>query len=177
MNDDGAKFDCRYCRLEWLKNNDKLQNSDELIKYKYVCVKNNSITPALNLNGKFICKFSDWNNGKKYLANVYKYNEKTKPEYVCVHPKLLDLSTDFMTDCIENHQSIMFEIKEQESEKETNIITNDNQNKIVKSGKPTIKIIKAESVLDKLKKNKKLYYILIGSVVIGVISLILTFFL
>ena len=96
MDDKGGKFDCRYCRLEWLKNNDKLQNNNELIKYKYVCVKNNSVIPALNIKDKYVCKFSDWNNGKQYLANVYKYNEKTKPEYVCLHPKLLDLSTDYI---------------------------------------------------------------------------------
>ena len=175
MNDDGAKFDCRYCRLEWLKNNDKLQNNNELIKYKYDCVKNNSVIPALNIKDKYVCKFSDWNNGKQYLANVYKYNEKTKPEYVCLHPKLLDLSTDYITDCIENISNYVRNERTR-TRKRTNIQTSDSDNKTDKTNKPSVKIIKAESVLEKLK-NKKLYYILIGSIVIGVISFILTFFL
>ena len=162
----------------WLKNNDKLKNLDEIRKYKYVCIKNNSDTPAIKINGRYRCKFSDWNNGKMYLANVYKNYEKAKSQYVCIHPKLLELSSDYLVDCpIENQSSLTFEIKDQEPENEINIISNEKkEKKILKVNQPIIKVIKAETILDKLKRNKKLFYILIASTVIGIFAFILSLF-
>ena len=172
----GSKFNCSNCRISWLKNNDKLK---EDVDFYYLCSKKSDYFLAIKYGKYFKCKYHDYNDNKAYYSNIMKYEDNLNPEYLCIHPEIVDrFSSDNKLNCDDNEILIKYKKIEQKIDEPKIVKKEEKQSSkiITKSPSNVPSTSKPESIFEKLLKNKKLLYIVIGVVSLLFITILISLF-